>query len=103
MAKASLMIISLKGTGRHTPTSHPGEETRNITRDDSGDRRVSLRAAGVPGTASGRKAQRRLRKTCKGQQRANSKSGGRRGPCGVVWLQHGECGGRVGAGAEEGG
>lgn len=30
----------LEGDGRRTLTSHPGEETRNITRDDSGDRRA---------------------------------------------------------------
>lgn len=78
LAKASLVIISLKGTERCDLTSHPGEKTSSITSDYSGNRREFLRAAGVPGTASGRKAQRRHREECAevGREQRASQAGG---------------------------
>ena len=102
-AKASLVIISLKETGRCNLPSHPGEKTRSITSDYSGNRREFLRAAGVPGTASGRKAQRRLREECAevGREQAASQVGGE---APEVWCGCNRvCGGRVQTWAGEGG
>ena len=80
MAKVS----SLKGTGRCSLTSHPGQKTRNTAGDYSGNRRAFLSAAGVPGTASGRKAQSRLMEECAkvGREQTASQVGGE---APVVW------------------
>ena len=80
MAKVS----SLKGTGRCSLTSHPGQKTRHIAGDYSGNRRAFLSAARVPGTASGRKAQSRLREECAkvGREQTASQVGGE---APVVW------------------